>query len=555
MTKAQAERFQTRLNDALQHHRAGRSAEALAGYSALLPQEPRHADLLYLAGLAAQQLGKLDLALHHATGAVRANPKHAGAHLVAGLVLKQQDQPAAALASYDRAAVLQPLNPEIYYLRGNAQLELRAFVAAIADFDRALELRPAYAEALNNRGNALRDLIRYDSALQNYEKALAVRPDYLEALNNYGQTLRDLQRPAESLAFIDDALRRFPQSAALHNNRGVALQDLGRFGQALESFRTAQHLDPHLAMAHFNEGACRLLMGYYYPDGWSKYEWRWQVRSFNPKVRTFSAPPWRGDVPLEGQTILLHAEQGLGDTLQFCRFISDVAARGAKILLEAQSPLKDLLRHNFTVDALLSPGDALPPFDVHCPLASLPLALQTTLSSLAGSRPYLQAEPARKDQWRQKLGPATRKRVGLVWSGSAIPNPHRSIPFSALLPLWSADVEFISLQKQVNPLDEPALTAAPVRDFRREITDFSDTAALIDLCDLVISVDTSAAHLAGAMGKPVWVLLLHNPDWRWLLEREDNPWYPSARLIRQNRLGDWPEVVARVATELRRHFR
>ena len=344
-----------------------------------------------------------------------------------------------------------------------------------------------------------------------------------------------------------------PDHAEAYYNRGIALQSMLRLPEALESYRRAVALRPDYALAHWNESLCRLLMGDF-EGGWREYEWRREVREFAPQYHDFPRPLWLGEQEVAGRTILLHAEQGFGDTLQFCRYASLLAARGARVILEVQPPLKSLLTRLSGPAMVLAQGEPLPEFDLHCPLMSLPLACGTTLDTVPAAERYLTADPERVAACSARLGNTARPRVGLVWSGNpAHGNDYaRSIALVDLLgSLDGAGVTFVSLQKDVRSHDRATLAArADILHCGEELRDFDDTAAWIEAMDLVISVDTSVAHLAGALGKPVWVLLPYAPDWRWLLEREDSPWYPTARLFRQPRSGDWDGVLLAVACAL-----
>jgi hypothetical protein len=288
--------------------------------------------------------------------------------------------------------------------------------------------------------------------------------------------------------------------------------------------------------------------------GWKEYEWRWRRRE-SPGAGEFPAPWWLGKEDLRGRTILLHAEQGLGDTLQFCRYARLVEACGAKVVLQIEPALRALLGTLAGVSQIVVPGEPLPPFDFHCPLLSLPLALGTTLDNIPAEIPYLHADRKKVARWQGKLGRRTQPRIGLAWSGnpSQTKDRNRSLPLAALEALLELPVQFVCLQKEIRPGDAPALQRHPqLLHFENAIGDFSDTAALVECCDLVIAVNSSVAHLAGALGKPVWIPLAFVPDWRWLLGREDSPWYPGARLFRQSRPGQWDDVVRRMARELER---
>jgi hypothetical protein len=340
---------------------------------------------------------------------------------------------------------------------------------------------------------------------------------------------------------------------------GIALADLGRHNTALQAYAQALALDPGHAEARWNRALCLLQLGRL-TEAWPDYEGRWQRPRLSRFARDFPQPQWRGALPVAGKTILLHSEQGYGDSLQCCRYAPRLAALGGRVILEVESPMVDLLRGLSGVTAIIAKGDPLPAFDLHCPLLSLPLAFNTGLDDLPAEVPYLAADQAKLAAWAARLGPVRGLRVGLVWSGNAKHDndARRSLRLAELVAALPRDrnIEYHSLQKDTRALDLSALRDVPgPRDWSAELGDFSDTAALCACMDLVISVDTSVAHLAGALGKPLWLLLPRNPDWRWLLEREDSPWYPTARLYRRGADAGWAEVLARVADDLRREIR
>ncbi len=548
-------------------------------------------DALYLSGIIAGQRGRAEEAAELLSRAVRANPNVADAHYNRGVALDELDRPADALQSYERAIALKPDHADAYYNRGVALRELDRPADALVSFDRAIALQPGYAEAYNNRGVVLARLQRHVEALESYERAIAIRPDYAEAYNNRGVALGELNRPAEAEKSYARAIELKPDHARAHNNRGLALADLDRPAEALRSYEHAialnpdyaeayyncgnalrdlhRHHDaveryeralalkPDYAAAHWNLADCRLLLGDF-TRGWQEYEWRWRLAPTGDAKQEFSQPLWLGEPALHERTILLHSELGLGDTLLFCRYASQVAALGAKVLLQVQPPLLPLLAHLQGVAEALPSGAALPPFDYHCPLMSLPLAFKTDLRNIPADIPYIRSDPARVAAWRQKLGASTeRPRVGIVWSGSMkLRNDRRSMPLTEMLKLVGDWAEWISVQAEVRESEIPLLASrADIRDLGSGFKDFADTAALIESIDLLVTVDTSVAHVAGAMGKPVWILLPFNPhDWRWMLDREDSPWYPTARLFRQPSAGDWTSVIGRVKGELLRRF-
>ncbi len=370
-------------------------------------------------------------------------------------------------------------------------------------------------------------------------------------LNNRGNTLKELKRYDDALASYDRALALEPGFAGAHHNRGVTLQELKRYDDALASYERASALRPDFVEAHWNESLVRLQLGDFH-GGWRKYEQGWKT-GLRGEPRGFAQPRWTGAEPLAGRTLLLHVEQGFGDTIQFVRYAPLAAAAGARVILEAYPLLTTLLSEVEGVNAVVSRGEPLPAFDLHCPLLSLPLAFGTELDTIPARVPYLTAPPARLARWGARLPRAGGLRVGLAWSGRETPDPNRSVALAQLAPLFDLPgIHFVSLQKDVRDSDEAALRGRPeLLHLGPDLADFADTAAVIEQLDLVISIDTAVAHLAGALGKPVWILLPFSSDWRWLLDRDDSPWYPTARLFRQDETRAWDTVIARVRAALK----
>jgi hypothetical protein len=382
---------------------------------------------------------------------------------------------------------------------------------------------------------------------------------------NRGNLLREINEWEAALASHDRALAISPGLAKAHANRGAVLHDLQRLDDAIASFDEAVRIDPDYADAQFHRSLCLLLTGDWV-RGWPGFEWRLQSSHAKKaaETREFAAKRWQPQEPVAGKTILLHSEQGLGDTIQFVRYAQCVADAGAQIILEVQKPLVGLLRGLKSISQVTAQGDPLPPYDLHCPLMSLPFAFGTTLSTIPVSMPYLKAPPDKVDEWSMKLGEKIKPRVGIVWSGGFRPNRpelwsvngRRNIPLRKLAVLRHPGIEFYSLQKGEPAESELAQCVAAhwdgpaVHDVSRDLNDFTDTAALMEHLDLIVTVDTSIAHLAGALGKPVWMLNRFDTCWRWLLHRSDSPWYPTMRLYRQERPGDWDGVVERVKTDL-----
>lgn len=538
-----------KLQQALQLHRQGKLADAEVLYREVLQRTPGDFVALHRLGLIASHRKRFDDAVRLIDQALAGTPDYARALNDRGIAFHRMRRLDAALESYDRALALKPDYAEALSNRATALKDLGRLDEALASYDAALALRPEYADALYNRGNTLTILDRLDEAVASYDRALAIRPEYADAWNNRGNAQRKLKRPGEALESYDQALAIRPDYAQALTNRGIALKDMKQLDAALAWFEKAQTIRPDYPELPWNEGLCRLLTGDF-EAGWQKYELRWQSDALRHAKRDFTQPVWLGAPDIAGKTVLLHAEQGMGDTIQFCRYAKRVAATGATVLLEVQQPLKTLLSGVAGVARLLGRDDALPPFDYHCPLLSLPLAFKTTLETIPAENPYFRADPDRVRRWREKIGEETRPRVGFAWSGNAatINDGDRSIPLAEFISLVSDSAQFFTLQKDVRPADRAVLEAR--NDIVHFGADFADTAALIELMDVVVTVDTSIGHLAGAMGKPAWILLPFVPDWRWMLDRDTSPWYPTARLFRQPTPGDWDSVIANAAAQI-----
>jgi tetratricopeptide (TPR) repeat protein len=529
-----------------------RFEDALASYDRALALWPDYAEALLGRANALKELQRFEAALSSYDRTLRLRPDWVDVHVNRGIVLHALKRFEEALASCDHALMLRPDLAEAQANRGSALHELKRFDEALASHDRALALRPDYAEARYNRGNALHKLRRFEEALADYERALALRPDYVEALANRGVTLHELRRFEEALASYDRALAVRPDYAEAFVDRGGTLREQRRFDEALACYDRAIALRPDYVEAHSNEGMCRMLIGDFH-RGWQKLEWGWIAARQRNAKRNFSQPLLLGSDELDGKTVLLHAEQGFGDMIQFCRYVPLVAERGARVILEVYEPLRELMGTLPGVAQFVTTGKPLPDFDTHCPLLSLPLALGAGSATILSQTPYLRASPQAVMDWNGRLGPGHRPRIGLAWSGRpSHDNDHnRSMRLSTLLsPLAGFNATYVSLLREVREDDAPVLQDSDVLHFGEELKTYADTAALIANLDLVISVDTSVAHLAGALARPVWILLPFMPDWRWLLDREDSPWYPTARLFRQDESREWDSVMARVRAAL-----
>jgi hypothetical protein len=384
-------------------------------------------------------------------------------------------------------------------------------------------------------------LKQYTQALEYYQTAISLNPSYAIAISNQGVVLKELDRLEEALFCYNQAITLDPKLAEAHNNRGIVLKELGNIDQAYDSYQSAIKLDHEHGTFHWNLSILYLLQGDF-EKGFKEYEWRWkdeEVGIISGK-RDFKEPLWLGDQTLSGKTILIYTEQGLGDTIQFGRYVPLFAHLDCKVILEIQAPLMPLFEHMSGVHQLVSKGSPLPVFDFQCPLMSLPLAFGTTLETIPPIQPII-LDVEKMTQWQSRLGPKSKPRVGLVWSGGTThkDDRRRSIQLKDYLGYCNNDFEYISLQKEVRKNDIDDLQNSTIRHFEDELHDFADTAALISQMDLVITVDTSVAHLAASLNKPTLILIPYAPDWRWMLGRDDSPWYPTVKLYRQIILGNW----------------
>ncbi|HVT96093.1 MAG TPA: tetratricopeptide repeat protein [Acidobacteriaceae bacterium] len=591
---------------------------AAAAYERALALEPKNEDVHFALGNICLEQKNFAKARTHYGEALRLRPDRADTHCNLGNVYLELGEAEEARACFERALALRPDFVEAETNLGNVDLKQGRLEQAAEHYQRAVTLDPNRAEVHNNLGNALRGLDRIEESVAAYDRALALKPDYANAWNNRGAVLQGLGRLEEAAAAHARAVELNPRDAGAWNNLGVAWREQGQLETAMQCHQRALALDANYAEAHNNLGVvyrdlgrldeaaacherafalkplyaeaesnlgnvrrsqCRLvearacyeralalkpdavdpawnlclvdLLEGNFERGWREYEVRKQRKRNAPRV--FDAPLWRGE-ELNGARILLHAEQGLGDTLQFLRYVPMVQARGGRVVLDVQGQLRRLAGELPGLEAVTASGENLGEFAWQCPLMSLPLAFATVMDTIPAAVPYLKVpEEARRaaDALPWENG---RLRVGLVWSG----NPKysddraRSVPLAMMNSLFAIEgVRWFSLQ--LGPAAEKlAESEAPITDLRPAIGDMADTAALVERLDLVITVDTAVAHLAGALARPVWVLLPFAPDWRWLLEREDSPWYPTARLFRQPQPGDWESILERVRTDLTR---
>jgi len=572
---------------AIDHHQAGRLREAEGIYRQLLLAQPGDADVLQLLGVAVFHQGNLPEALELLDRAVGIDPEAPDYHCNRGMILSVMGRPEEAAAELRRALELKSDYVEAHYQLAHAEGALGRNDLAIAAYERTLALRPDFAEASNDLGVLLATRGESGAAIAAFQRAVALRPDYLEGWRNMAKALREARREEEELAArrrvvelkpeseeaftelavtltsmgrLEEALEASekaaelsPDSAERWSNLGTAYHRLGRLDEAFAAQRRALEMNPQLAQAHLNLSLLYLLSGDF-DRGWSEYEWRWRmIHTIVPEPR-FSQTMWDGR-NLEGRRILLHPEGGYGDTIQFVRYAPLVAARGGQVVLGCAEELFRLLQTVDGVAELAVTGAEIPKFEVHCPLLSLPRALKTTDHPPAEA-PYIHADPALAKRWAMALeGISAGLKIGLVWAGRPeyFNDRNRSIPLARFERLAAVSgAWFCSLQKGKAGEQIGALAGSwRPTDWTGELRDFADTAALISGLDLIISVDTAMAHLAGAMGKPVWVFLPYVPDWRWRMTGERTVWYPTMRLFRQARAGDWETPFAEAESALR----
>ena len=480
---------------------------------------------------------------------LRVRPDNAAAHNNLGKVLQDQGRTDQAIACFKRVLKVKPDLAGAHNNLGNALCEKGKPKEAAVCYRRAIKIDANYAHAHHNLGNVLKGQGKSDAAVACYKRALAIDPDLAEAHHSMGNVCQDEGRWADAVKYYGQALSLKPDAPETHSSLGNALHRLGRLDEAMVHLERALSIKPDYPTGHFNKALADLLTGNY-AEGWPGYEWRWRMKRYGKGKRNFRQPLWDGS-PLEGRTIFLHDEQGFGDAIHFVRYASLVERRGGRVVVECRRQLVRFFSTMGAIGEVIARGDPLPAFDVYAPLMSLPHIFRTTAATIPGDVPYLAAPP--------EAGPGlpdcpegTRLRVGIAWAGSRTNtnDRNRSCRLRQFEPLLSIPgVAFFSLQK-----DEAAaeLAGTSVRDLSGGLGDFADTAAIVGQLDLVVSVDTAVVHVAGALAKPVWVLVPFSPDWRWMRDRDDSPWYPTLRLFRQPALGDWASVFATVAGELGR---
>jgi tetratricopeptide (TPR) repeat protein len=543
-------------NLGLIHSLQGSHQLALAAYDLALNIQPDDAEVLINKGSIYNDIQNYGLALKVLEKAIQIRPDIPEAWSNKGIALSGLNFYRESINDFNEAIRLAPNYHEAWSNKSVPLNKLKRFLEASQACDKALSMKPDYAEAYYNKGNALSGLKRLDESIVNFDKALSLKPSYAEAWMNKGNALSGLKRLDESIVNFDKALSLKPSYAEAWMNKGVTLHELKRFDEAIAHYDKALSLKPDYHEASWNKSLSLLLQGDF-ENGLPLYESRWDLENGSEIVgkRFFDKPTWLGIDSLKDKIILLYAEQGLGDSIQFCRYVKLVAGLGSKVILEVPQSLAGLMNGLEGVSQLVIKGEDLPFFDYQCPLLSLPLAFKTNLNTIPNPSRYINLDNHSNKimEWKERLGLKTKPRVGLVWSGNSYhKNDHnRSLLLQEILPFLTNQYEYISLQKEVREIDKLTLGSNPhILSFNSYLNNFLDTAALIDNLDLVISVDTSMAHLSAALEKKTLVLLPSVPDWRWLLDREDSPWYPSIKLYRQTSVGDWNGVLDKVKFDL-----
>jgi tetratricopeptide (TPR) repeat protein len=530
--------------------------EAIGCYQKALELKPDFVEAIYNLGNCYMDLNRFDEAATCYRQAIQIDADFVAAYFNLAISCAEVGQKAQAIACYQQALTLKPNMVEAHYNLGLLFQEKGDWEEAVACYRRALRLNPNFVAAYNNLGSALQEQGKLEAALPCYRQALQLNPDYADAHYNLGRLYHEINRLPEAAACYQKSLRIRPDYYKACNNLGKAYQDRLQLDQALDWYRQALRIKPDYAEAHFNLATAHLLAGNLL-EGWHDYEWRFKREGWQKIYpHRLAKPRWQGE-PFAQQTLLVHGEQGLGDIIQFVRYLPMVKALGGKVIFEGRESLNDLLKNLAGVDKLTALSADSPPaedeFDLCVPLLSLPGIFRTKLETIPAAVPYIKADRAKSAHWKDRLKYAGPK-VGLVWVGTAT-DPRRACPLEKFVPVSRIPgIQLYGLQKgpEAERLKAVGLPEGLVmRNLGDEFRDFADTAAAVENLDLVISIDTAVAHLAGALGKPVWLLLPYTPDWRWLLQRSDSPWYPTMRLFRQPQPGDWDSVLQAVALKLK----
>ena len=549
-------------NLGLAEQATGNSDQAYIRFSESIRINPNFAQAYYNRALLNSTLGKTKEALEDINQALKLNPLYSEAFNNRGLIYQALNQPQDAVLDFERAIEINEVFSEAHFNRANSLIHLNRIDDAISSYSSALLINPNYIEAYNNLGLTLQKRRNFDDALSCFEKALELKADFVDALFNKANILQEVGLADKAVDYYKRAISLSPEFADAYCNLGTAQHELQQFDFALSSYNKSISLKPDGYDALFNKSLLQLRLGNYL-DGWALYEYRWKTKSLENAYRSFHQPAWDGTKDLSNKTIIVWAEQGLGDTIQFCRYIKYLAQLSAKVILEVPESLVSILSDIQGASSVLRIGEFRGSYDYHCPLLSLPLLLKTSIQTIPSQVPYIKVDPKKEEYWRGKLFEYPNPKVGLVWSSGFRENQpevwgyaqKKNIPLELLQKIVTPQFSWFSLQKgklaesQLTMLKKTSINQLNIHDFASELNDFSDTAALMQNLDLIISVDTSVAHMAGAMSKPLLLLSQFNTDWRWVDGQREH-WYPSATLINQKQPGNWESVLDQLAIVL-----
>jgi tetratricopeptide (TPR) repeat protein len=544
----------TTLDDACRRHSLGELPAAEKLFRQVLRADPFNVEAAYRLASIYRSQDRVPDALTQLVNVLRTQPDFAEAHHAKGMIFASKGDLDEALESFRHAVTHKPSFPEAHFDRGVTFVRAKRINEAVAAFQQAILYRSDYPEALLQLARAYETQDKIDQAIDTYRSLLLLRPEDGDVYNSLGLLFAKIKRPGEAVKEFRKALAKDSTQAGYHNNLGAALAESGNPKEAIEHFEAAVRINPQHAEAHKSLGMTLLQLGDF-ERGWQEYEWRWKCKGFTP--RKLKSPQWDGTA-LSGRRILLYTEQGIGDNLQFIRYAQSVRARGGVVLVECPRALVPLFQTCPDVAEVIAQGTDLPEFNCHAPLLSLPLLLGTTLNTVPAHVPYLAADGEQLNRLERELAPMNAFKVGIVWQGSKtnLQDHRRSIPLHFFGMLAQVPgVELFSLQKG-HGVEQLAKIADQFRviDLGSKLDSngeaFVGTAAAVCKLDLVVTCCTAIAHLAGALGRPVWVALSNPADWRWLLDREDSPWYPTMRLFRQTDPENWPSVFRSIREEL-----
>jgi tetratricopeptide (TPR) repeat protein len=540
-------------NRGILHEKYGRHEDALSDYNKAIALKSNYTNAYNNRGNVLKELKNYQEALSNYEYAIKLNPRHAEAYYNRGVVLKELNRYHDAVDSYTNAFSLKNDYVDAYNNCGNVLITLKRFEEALICFQKAIAINPNYSFAYNGQGNVLMELKKFDEALISYEKAIALNSLSPFPHNGMSNVLQELKRFDDAIVGYEKAMALVPDSAGPYVNRGLAMLGKGNFDEALQNYDRAIELNPDMADPHWNKALLKILKGEY-EEGWQLYEYRRYKQDLKGSYPIYEQPLWLGQESVTDKILYIYPEQGLGDFIQFCRYGPLVEKLGAKVILKVPDALYTMIKTMGLNAKIVRNDEKVEEFDFHCPIMSLPLAFKTTVETIPNKIPYFFSDQLKKNYWQRKFAHVTNSlKVGLVWSGSKDhkKDHDRSLRLEQLTPILDLPVTFYSLQKEVREQDKITLSKLNhIQQYHEELNDFSDTAAMVDCLDLVISVDTSVAHLAGAMGKNVWILISYLPDYRWMLDREDTPWYPTARLFRQANVGDWDNAILNIRNAL-----